>query len=294
MKPTNIRKLVFLGLVIISLKGLSQNENQSIQSYQDHKPTTHHLVALEVIKASKDWINAFNKGDVETCLAGYDQKALMKVTPMGIKNGIEEISDFWISFVESGANNLVYTDVSVEVINETTVFLSAHWSMNVGSGIIFQEKWEKKFDKWVLTYDDFQVLNQFETPRFSSMNPTESHRVLEEVINTSINWIHGFNDGNAMVCGNGYSIDAVMNAYPFGVFQGKEVISGFWSNLIQEGAKNITYHNPTFKTTTKQSAFISSLWSMNIGEGKIYQEKWENINSQWVLTYDEFEVLKQY
>ena len=145
MKPTTVRNLIFLGLVFISLKGLSQNENQSIQSYQDHKPTTHHLVALEVIQASKDWINAFNKGDVETCLAGYDQKALMKVTPMGIQNGIEEISDFWISFVESGANNLVYTDVSLEVINETTVFLSAHWSMNVGSGIIFQEKWEKKF-----------------------------------------------------------------------------------------------------------------------------------------------------
>lgn len=97
-----------------------------------------------------------------------------------------------------------------------------------------------------------------------------------------------------MACGDGYSIDAVMNAYPFGGFKGKEIISGFWNTLIQDGAKNITYHNPTFKTTTKQSAFISSLWSMNIGEGKIYQEKWENINNQWVLTYDEFEVLKQY
>ena len=166
--------------------------------------------------------------------------------------------------------------------------------MNVGRGIIFQEKWEKKDNKWLLTYDNFEVLEQFETPKANSTNPIASHLILEDVIKASIKWVNGFNSGNAKSCANGYITDATMNAVPFASVHNKTDIEGFWKKLITDGAKNLTYHNPTFKVLSDNSVFLSSLWSMNIGEGKIYQEKWDKKGNEWLLTYDEFQVFKQY
>jgi hypothetical protein len=45
---------------------------------------------------------------------------------------------------------------------------------------------------------------------------------------------------------------------------------------------------------TANSGILSSDWSMNIGEGKIYNEKWEKKDGKWKLSYDEFEVITQY
>lgn len=114
------------------------------QSYQEHSPIKHHEVALEVLQASKDWIKEFNRGNDEAAVKGYEKNAVMSVIPIGIKRGTKEISEFWTPFIKSGATNLIYTNVSVEVSNETTAFLSANWSMNVGRGVIFQEKWERR------------------------------------------------------------------------------------------------------------------------------------------------------
>lgn len=269
-------------------------ENVVKQSYTSHTPTAYHTTALEVLKASKEWIQNFNKGNGEACVSGYTENAVMSAMPFGLKKGKKEIANFWIPFLESGANNLVYTNVKVEVANENTAFLSANWSMNVGRGIIFQEKWEKKDGVWKLTYDDFQVLEQFKTPQENKTNPIGSHLVLEQVIKTSIKWIDGFNAGESTLCGNGYSEDAQMNAIPFASINGQKGIEGFWKKLITDGANNLTYHKPIFEATTDHSVLIASQWSMNIGEGQIYQEKWERINNKWLLSYDEFEVLKKY
>lgn len=285
--------LVTIGFV--SCKEKSKTEPIEVkQSFVEHSPTKHHEIALEVLDASKKWIKEFNKGNAEACVKGYDENAVMSAMPFGIKTGTKEISEFWTPFIESGATNLIYTNVNVEVANDTTAFLSANWSMNVGRGIIYQEKWEKKEGQWLLTYDNFQVLEQFEKPKENNTNPIGSHLILEDVIKASKNWIQGFNSGKSEICGNGYSENATMNAIPFASINGKEGIHSFWKGLISDGAKNLTYHNPIFKVTTNNTAFLSSQWSMSIGEGKIYQEKWEQINNKWLLTYDEFKVLKQY
>ncbi len=264
------------------------------QSYQEHGTTAHHEVALEVLSASKNWIEQFNKGNTRACLDRYDNNATMSAMPFGIKKGIKEISEFWTPFIASGATNLIYTNVRIEVVNKTTVFLSANWSMNVGRGVIYQEKWEKKDGEWVYTYDNFQILEQFKTPRPNTTNPVASHIALEEAIKTSITWTNGFNSGKSAICGNGYSDNATMNAVPFASINGKEGIKGFWAKMMQDGAKNLIYHNPTFKAITNKAVVLSSQWSMNIGEGNVYQEKWEKKDGKWVLTYDEFEVLTQY
>ncbi|WP_196889476.1 YybH family protein [Aureivirga sp. CE67] len=286
---------IFVGITLISCSEQKEIKKETItQSYQQHSPTKHHEIALEVLEASKKWIQSFNKGNAANCVQGYDSTAVMLAQPFGLKKGTKEISEFWTPFIESGASNLIYTNVSVEVPNETTAFLSANWSMNVGKGIIFQEKWKKINGKWLLTYDNFQVLEQFKTPKENTTNPVGSHLVLEEVIKASMQWTNGFNSGKSNICGEGYSKNAVMNAVPFASIVGQNGIEGFWAKLIKDGAKNLTYHNPIFTAATENSALLESRWSMNIGEGKIYQEKWERIDGKWVLTYDEFEVLKKY
>lgn len=293
IKTVIIALIFVMGLTSCEQK-LNPEKNKIKQSFIAHTPTLHHKVALEVLNASKKWITNFNEGNSEACIKGYDTKAIMSALPFGVKNGTKEISEFWTPFMQSGASNLIYSNVSIEVANETTAFLSANWSMNVGKGIIYQEKWEKKEGKWLLTYDNFQVTEQFEKPKENTSNPIASHLVLENVIKASIKWTTAFNTGKSEVCGNGYSKNATMNAIPFASLNGKDSIEVFWKNLIKDGAKNLTYHNPTFKVITNSTVILSSNWSMNIGEGKIYQEKWENINNEWLLTYDEFEVLKKY
>ncbi|MDY8135491.1 hypothetical protein [Aquimarina sp. 2201CG5-10] len=264
------------------------------QSYTNQESTAHHSIALEVLQASKDWINAFNQGNVSTCIAGYKKDAVMRATPFGLKQGETEIEAFWKPFIESGASNLIYTNVAIEVINKTTALLSANWSMNIGRGVIYQEKWIKENNKWVLVYDDFEVKEQYETPKENPTNPIGSHLLLEDVINSSIKWIEGFNAGNGDICGEGYTKNATMNAIPFTNLHSKTDIQSFWNTLMNDGASNLIYNNPKFEVINTTVIKLSSDWSMNIGEGKIYQEKWVKENDTWLLDYDEFEVLKQY
>ncbi|MGY0400168.1 MAG: YybH family protein [Ostreibacterium sp.] len=295
MKTINILLIIFtlsFG-VTFSQAATKEVKTKTIQSYQEHLPTAHHQTALAVIEASKQWIEAFNKGDVKTCVEGYDSEAVMRAMPSGLKKGHQEISAFWTPFIQSGATNLVYTNVSVEVVDENTAFLSADWSMNVGRGVIYQEKWEKKAGRWVLTYDDFEVLEQFKSPKENNANPIASHIMLEEVIKASMRWIKGFNNQNIEIY-NGYTENATMNGLPFASVTGKDKIKKFWSGLIKDGATNLTYHNPTFRVVAPNGVLLSSDWSMNIGEGKIFQEKWVKKDKQWLLDYDEFKVLKQY
>ena len=291
----SILKGITLLLLIISFISCKEELKKEVkQSFTEHSPTAHHKIALEILKASKNWITNFNKGKVDACINKYDKNAMMRAMPFGLKKGKKEISEFWKPFIKSGATNLIYTNVSIEVVNETTAFLSANWSMNIGRGIIYQEKWEKKNEVWVLTYDDFKVLEQFKEPKENITNPVASHITLEEVIKASIKFTNAFNSGKGEMCGNGYLENGTLNAIPFAVINGKKEIEDFWRKLIKDGATNLIYHNPTFKVTTDTSVFLASQWSMNIGEGKIYQEKWEKINGVWLLSYDEFKVLKQY
>lgn len=63
----------------------------------------------------------------------------------------------------SGAGELKYTDVKLEAVDESTVLLSANWSMNVGRGIITKEKWVLQKDgRWLLQEDDFEIQENFE------------------------------------------------------------------------------------------------------------------------------------
>ncbi len=116
----------------------------------------------EVFTASHQWIANFNIGNVDACVAAYLPNAIMEAKPLGTFTGAQEIEAFWRPFITSGATSLEYQDVSLEIINETTVHLSAKWRMNVGHGVITLEKWVKQSNGlWLLGHDAFEVLEQF-------------------------------------------------------------------------------------------------------------------------------------
>ena len=86
----------------------------------------------------------------------------MYAKPFGTFRGIQEIESFWKPFIETGAGDLEYSNVSVAIENETTVLLTADWKMNVGRGIITMERWVKRGEgKWLLEFDDFEVQEQY-------------------------------------------------------------------------------------------------------------------------------------
>lgn len=293
MKHIKLNPYTFVYLVLFAISGTMATA-QPKQSYSKHSSTAHHQVALEVLQASKKWINAFNKGKADKCVRGYKKNAVMRAMPFGVKKGTKAINDFWTPFIASGARNLEYTNVSIEVINKNTALLAANWRMNVGEGKIYQEKWIKENGRWLLAYDDFEVLKKYPAPVNYQAKPTASHVVLEKVLKASIHWINGFNNQNAVICGKGYITDATMNATPFASLHTQAGIQGFWAKLIKDGARNLIYDNLTITATSPRIVKLSARWSMNIGEGKIYQEKWVKNQNVWSLGYDEFEVLRQY
>lgn len=115
-----------------------------------------------VLLRSQKWIESFNKGDVDACVAGYQSDAVINAKPLGTFKGTKEIDAFWRPFMGSGAGDLKYDDVELQVEDASTVLLSASWSMNVGRGIITREKWVLQDDEnWLLEEDAFEIQENF-------------------------------------------------------------------------------------------------------------------------------------
>ncbi|MBX2811378.1 MAG: nuclear transport factor 2 family protein [Myxococcales bacterium] len=124
----------------------------------------YHQALIEVLTASSTWIRQFNAGEVEACIETYLPNAVMNAAPAGRFVGREAIGEFWRPFVASGASELVYTEIAMTMESEDKVRLSANWQMNVGRGIITNERWIRNNDGlWRLAEDDFEVQEQFAT-----------------------------------------------------------------------------------------------------------------------------------
>ncbi|APD05915.1 hypothetical protein UJ101_00366 [Flavobacteriaceae bacterium UJ101] len=121
-----------------------------------------HTQLEEVLKASKGWMNAFNTGNAKGCANAYTENTKMVVTPMGTYEGKQAVFEFWDTLINQGAKDVVYTNTKLETIDDRTVLLSANWSMNIGRGIITEEKWVKQDDgKWLLEFDAFEIQEQY-------------------------------------------------------------------------------------------------------------------------------------
>lgn len=130
-----------------------------------HTPNETHADALaQVRQASTRWIAAFNAGDVDACVAGYTDDAVMEAHPIGRYVGRAQIDGFWRPFIADGATDLVYRDVTLRAVDATTVELSASWSMNVGAGVITCERWVRQDDgQWRLVFDAFEIQQRYGT-----------------------------------------------------------------------------------------------------------------------------------
>ena len=122
-------------------------------------------VEEEVSAVSQAWIESFNAGEIDRCIAAYSEDAVMHALPMGTFVGHDEIGPFWREFVATtGAGELVYRNVAIERLDDDRAVLSADWGMNVGRGVITRELWVRQADdSWRLEEDHFEVLEQFES-----------------------------------------------------------------------------------------------------------------------------------
>lgn len=117
--------------------------------------------------------------------------------------------------------------------------------------------------------------------------------VVREVRAASDVWIANFNAGNVDAIANAYLENAIMWAEPFAVFEGRDAIRAFWDDLINNvGATNLVYQRRRVRVLSDTVAIVTSDWSMNIGGGIIYQEKWvKQPSGEWLLQSDHFDVL---
>ncbi|MEC3907466.1 alpha/beta fold hydrolase [Tamlana sp. 2201CG12-4] len=152
--------LIALTLLFITLLGCSNIEKAEEQ----------------VLKASKNWIFNFNQGNITEISNAYATDAVMVTKPFGIFEGRKAISEFWASFIQSGASDLKYTNTQVKIISDKKAIVSSNWSMNVGKGIITNETWVKTEGNWKLKEDHFEVKEQYKNN--NTMNTQKETYVL--------------------------------------------------------------------------------------------------------------------
>jgi len=105
-------------------------------------------------------------------------------------------------------------------------------------------------------------------------------------------WKNAFNAGDAAECASAYEENAVMNAQPFGSYNGRAEIEAFWSKIIADGFANVEYIDPEIQVLDEKSAILSSKWKMNNAHGVITKELWViGADGHALLREDDFEAL---
>jgi ketosteroid isomerase-like protein len=105
-------------------------------------------------------------------------------------------------------------------------------------------------------------------------------------------WKIAFNHQDAAGCAAQYAEDAIMEAQPFGVFEGRKAIQAFWQNIIDQGFKDVNYTNMVWQSDNDTGYILMADWTMNKAFGVVHKEVWQlQADGQARLTYDKFEVI---
>lgn len=119
------------------------------------------LIINDFKQYTQEWIESFNKGDVEACINAYVDDSIMIVKNVGEFKGKAAITAFWNETTKI-ANHIEYINTNVKVIDEKTVHLDSQWKMNIGEGVITLEEWVKQSDgSWKIVQDEFEILKQY-------------------------------------------------------------------------------------------------------------------------------------
>lgn len=105
-------------------------------------------------------------------------------------------------------------------------------------------------------------------------------------------WRAAFNEQDAAGCAAQYLENTVMEARPFGVFEGREAIQAFWQNIIDQGFKEVAYTDVTWIKVDGRGYLLSAKWTMNKAFGVVHSEHWiVDEDGKARLKSDLFEVL---
>lgn len=101
------------------------------------------------------------------------------------------------------------------------------------------------------------------------------NKVLEACKKGIAAWQQAFNNQDAKGCAEQYYDSCVMKAEPFGTFEGKEAIQGFWQNIIDQGFADVDYTNVTWQAEGEDGYILTSSWTMNKAFGVVHREHWQ-------------------
>jgi hypothetical protein len=104
-------------------------------------------------------------------------------------------------------------------------------------------------------------------------------------------WKQAFNKQDAAGCAAQYTLDAVMDARPFGTFTGRDEIQAFWQNIMDQGFSDVEYFDVKWEPAESEGYILSSSWTMNKAFGVVHREHWIiDIDGKARLSSDDFEV----
>ncbi|MEZ9576133.1 MULTISPECIES: YybH family protein [unclassified Vibrio] len=85
-------------------------------------------------------------------------------------------------------------------------------------------------------------------------------------------WQKAFNNQDAKGCADQYTKSCVMEARPFGTFEGHEAIQAFWQNIIDQGFKDVDYTDVKWEEHTDGGYILTASWTMNKAFGVVHHE----------------------
>lgn len=117
-------------------------------------------------------------------------------------------------------------------------------------------------------------------------------QVLEACKEGIATWQKAFNSQDAKGCAEQYNDNAIMQARPFGTFEGRQMIESFWQGIIDQGFRDVEYTDVEWRKFDDTSFILTSKWTMNKAFGVVHRELWRiDADGKARLIEDEFEVM---
>ena len=87
-------------------------------------------------------------------------------------------------------------------------------------------------------------------------------------------WQKAFNSQDAKGCADQYTEACVMEARPFGTFEGREAIQAFWQGIMDQGFKDVDYTDVKWEEHPEGGYILTASWTMNKAFGVVHREHW--------------------
>ncbi|MFM2609890.1 nuclear transport factor 2 family protein [Vibrio chagasii] len=119
-----------------------------------------------------------------------------------------------------------------------------------------------------------------------------SNNLVLEACKQGINaWQKAFNSQDAKGCADQYTENCVMEARPFGTFEGRKAIQAFWQGIMDQGFKDVDYTDVKWEEHPEGGYILTASWTMNKAFGVVHREHWAlQADGCARLVSDDFEV----